>query len=81
VGEDHSQGHAISSNPEMREIQQRFIHYAAKDLDKLLSVLRTSPDPSHRAFAAEIIAYAPNKQTAVKALLRGMKDSAPANPP
>jgi hypothetical protein len=77
AAEDHLQGHALSVNPEVRAIQQRFVEYASRDLDSMRTVLRTSPDPSHRALAAEVIGYAPRKRQVVSALLRGMKDPAP----
>ena len=77
VAEDHSKGHALSANPEMRPIQERFIMYAAVSFDELRTVLRTSPDSSHRALAAEVLGYAANKQMAAKILLHGLNDPAP----
>src|SRR6266487_1311481 len=63
-GEDDSQGHALLHNAEARAFQERFITFAAQDLKLLRAVLHESSDPQHRAFAAEIIAYAANKQRA-----------------
>jgi hypothetical protein len=77
VAEDRSQGHALSANFELRAVQEQFLRYAAKDLDELRTVLRTSADPAHRALAAEIMAYAPHKRTVVKALSNGLRDPAP----
>jgi hypothetical protein len=74
VGEDESQGHALSSYPEARAIQERFITFAAQDFKLLRDVLRKSGDAHHRALAAEIIAYTANKRGVVKDLVYGMKD-------
>jgi hypothetical protein len=74
VREDDSQGHALSHNPEARALQERFIPFAQQHLKLLRSVLRESADAQHRALAAEIIAYAPNKQYVVKDLVYGMTD-------
>ena len=74
VREDDSQGHALSHNPEARALQERFITFAEQDLELLRTVLRESADAQHRALAAEIIAYAPNKRDVVKDLVYGMAD-------
>lgn len=74
VGEDDSQGHALFHNPEARALQERYIKFAAHDLKLLRSVLRESSDAKHRAFAAEIIAYAANKRDVVKDLVYAMAD-------
>ena len=74
AGVDQSQGHALSHDPEARALQAGFINYAAQHLKLLHSVLRESGDAQHRALAAEIIAYAPNKQDVVPDLVYGMSD-------
>ena len=74
VGEDDSQGHALFHYPEARAVQELFIPFAAQNLKLLRTVLRDSADPQHRALAAEIIAYAPDKQAVVKDLVYGMSD-------
>lgn len=73
--EDDSQGHALVNNREARAAQEKFIPLAAKNLKLLRRVLRESADASHRALAAEIIAYAADKQSIVEDLVYGMKDS------
>ena len=74
VGEDDSRGHALFHYPEAQALQKLFIPFAAKNLKLLRTVLRDSADPQHRALAAQIIAYAPNKQAVVKDLIYGMSD-------
>jgi hypothetical protein len=76
AGEDHSRGHALAHDPAARAVQERFIVYARRHLAELRSVLRESSDPSQRALAAEILAYAPDKQAIVVDLERGMRDPA-----
>ena len=55
------QFHALMHDPAARAIQQRFIAYAARDLSRLRDVLRHSRDAEHRALAAQVLGYAPNK--------------------
>ena len=74
VGEDDSQGHALYHYPEARALQERFITFAEQHLKLLRTVLRESADAQHRALAAEIIAYAPNKRDIVNDLVYGMGD-------
>lgn len=74
AGEDDSQGHALFSNPNLRAIQERYITFAAQDLERLRAVLRESSDAGHRALAAQIIAYHANKRDIVKDLVYGMSD-------
>jgi len=74
AGEDNSRGHALIVNPEARAFQEGFITYAAQNLKLLRAVLRASADAKHRALAAEIIAYAPNKKDIVKDLVYGTSD-------
>ena len=74
ASEDASQGHALLSNPKVRAIQERYISFAAQDLERLRRVLREASDPEHRALAAHIIAYHANKREIVKDLVYGMSD-------
>jgi hypothetical protein len=74
VGEDDSQGHALSSYSKARAIQERFISLAAQDLKLLRAVLHKSADGQHRALSAQIIGYAANKRDVVKDLVYGMSD-------
>jgi HEAT repeats len=76
LSEDDSQGHALSSDPAMRAVEERFITFAARDLKLLRDVLRHSADAEHRAMAAQIIAYTANKQAIVNDLIEAMRDPA-----
>jgi hypothetical protein len=72
--EDVSQGHSLMADSAARAIQLSFIPLATKHLDTLRKVLRTSSDADHRAFAAEVLGYAPNKQSVVGDLVYAMRD-------
>jgi len=74
--EDDSQGHALSSDPAMRAVEERFITFAARDLKLLRDVLRHSADAEHRALAAQVIAYTANKQAIVNDLVEATRDPA-----
>ncbi len=74
--EDNSQGHALMSDSVARAIQQRFLTFAARDLNLLRDVLRHSADAEQRALAAQVIAYAANKQAVVSDLVEAMRDPA-----
>ncbi len=55
--EDLTQGHALSSNPDVREIQEEFIPIVKTYRGELRHVLRDSGDEEQRAIAAYVIAY------------------------
>jgi hypothetical protein len=78
AAEDRTKGHALAHDPATRRIQERFIVYATRDLAGLRSVLRNSSDASHRALAAQLIGYAPDKQAVVEDLAQGMRDPSEA---
>lgn len=74
VKEEISQGHSLMADSVARTIQLSFIPLAAKHLDSLRTVLRTSADADHRALAAEVLAYAADKQSVVPDLVSAMRD-------
>lgn len=76
VREDISQGHSLMADSAARMIQLGFVDLAAKYGDSLRAVLRNSNDSDHRALAAEVLAYAANKQSVVDDLVYGMRDPA-----
>jgi hypothetical protein len=76
LSEDDSQGHALSSDPAARAVEERFITFAARDLELLRNVLRHSADAEHRALAAQVIAYAADKQAIVNDLVEATRDPA-----
>lgn len=78
TAEDGSQGHALMADPAARAIQERFVAFAARDLDSLRAVLRTSGDVDHRALAAQVIAYAADKKAVVADLVYAMRDASSA---
>ena len=73
--EDVSQGHSLMADSAARMIQLQFVGLAAKYLDTLRNVLRTSSDGDHRAFAAQVLAYNSNKQAIVGDLVYAMRDA------
>lgn len=74
AGEDDSEGHTLAHDPAVRAIQTRFIQFARRDLEMLRDVLRRSSDPTHRALAAKVIAYAADKPAVVSDLVEAMRD-------
>jgi HEAT repeats len=72
--EDDSQGHALFNDPASRAIQQQFVFFAARDQARLRQVLHESSDGDHRALAAEVLAYAANKDDIIDDLVTAMRD-------
>ena len=77
VAEDDSQGHAFVHDPAARAIQERFVVFAGRDLSQLRQVLHESADQEQRAIAAEIMAYAADKQSVVPDLVAATRDPSP----
>jgi hypothetical protein len=75
ASEDHSQGHALGEYPPLRAVQQKFLDYARNHAAMVSEVLATSADTRHRAVAAVILGYAPDKRAAATALAHGVYDS------
>jgi hypothetical protein len=65
------------NDPVTRAIQERFPAFAQRDLPLLRPALRESDDESHRALAAQVIAYAADKRAVVDDLAAAMRDPAP----
>lgn len=74
AGEDVSRGYSLAADPAMRAAQERFIAFAATRADTLRAVLRTSADAGHRARAAQVIAYAPDRGAVTADLLHAVTD-------
>jgi hypothetical protein len=72
--EDLSSGNALMADPAGRGLQQRFAAYASEQTALLRDVLRNSADEEHRAIAAYIIGYAPDKKTIVNDLQVAVQD-------
>ena len=73
--EDRTQGHSLLSYPPIREIQNRFLVYAERDLEILLRVLHESADAEQRAVSATVIGYAGNKAAITDDLVEAALDS------
>jgi hypothetical protein len=76
--EDLSEGHSVISDPVVWKEQEKFLTVAADRLDTLQRVLADSSDQNHRAAAAYIIGYAPDKNDVVADLVAASLDSNPS---
>jgi hypothetical protein len=74
TAEDLTQGHPLMAAPEARDLQERFVVEARQHLPLLRDVLRNSSDPEHRAMAAAIAGYAPDKRAIIDDLQYAMQD-------
>ena len=72
--EDDSRGYALMHYPAARSVQEHFVTIAGPHLRQLRDVLHNSSDSGQRALAAQVIAYAPEKQAVVQDLVDAMKD-------
>ena len=72
--EDDSHGYALGNFKPVRDDQQQFIIFAAQHLALLSNTLRHSKSAEHRAVAAEIIAYSPERKQVVDNLLFAAAD-------
>jgi hypothetical protein len=72
--EDDSQGHALSSYPSLRAVQDEYIAFAREHVDLLEDVLANAADGRQRAVAAEVLGYAPDKRAIVEPLTRAALD-------
>lgn len=75
AAEDRAAGHSLMKNAEARDIQERFIPVANRNLKLLCRVLRESADAEHRALAVEVIAYYKDKSVIITDLVYAMRDS------
>src|SRR4029077_11859690 len=71
--EDLTQGHPLMADPDARDIQQTFPAFAKERITALRDVLRNSADEEHRAIAAMILGYAPDKTAIVDDLEYAMQ--------
>jgi len=55
--QDHSNGYALSTDPELRAKELQIREYALGNEDLLRTVLSSSSDAEHRAIAAEFLGY------------------------
>jgi hypothetical protein len=74
---DHSQGHYLDPDAALRMIQERFLLFARENAELAMHALANSADPRHRAVAAIIVGYLPDKKIAAGALTRASSDPDP----
>jgi hypothetical protein len=72
--EDLTQGHSLLSDPDVRDVQLRFVALADKYTAELRNVLRNSDDDEQRAIAAYVIGYASDRAGVVDDLQYALKD-------
>jgi hypothetical protein len=74
---DHSQGHYLDPRPPLRAIQDGFVNFSRNEAALVQQVLAGSSDSSHRAVAATLAGYMPDKAVAAKVLSRAASDPDP----
>ena len=74
-GEDRSQGHSLMNYAPAKAIQEKFIGYAEKYSTLLKNVLKNSSDADQRAMAAQLLAYAKDKNSIIDDLLYAVHDN------
>lgn len=74
TAEDLRQGHSLMANADARKHQERFLELAAAHVEEIRNVLRTSGDAEHRAIAAYVLGYAPDKAAVVNDLQDALHD-------
>ena len=75
--EDDTEGHAYMHFPAARAAQERFVQLASDHRAELVTVLHQSANQEHRAIAAQVLAYLPDKRTVVPALVEATRDPYP----
>lgn len=78
TGEDDSQGYSLAQDSALRSVQEAFLQIAADRSDTLTTVLRNAADATHRALAAQILAYGASRQAVVRELLYAAEDPSDA---
>lgn len=73
--ENNSSGHALMDYLPARQLQEKFIVYANRNLNLLRDVLRNSNDHEQREAAATIIAYHHDKGEIINDLLNAVSDA------
>jgi hypothetical protein len=74
AAEDLRSGHSLVADPDARALQEKFATFAAAGLPQIREVLRNSADDDHRAIAAYVIGYAPDKREVINDLLFAIQD-------
>jgi len=74
TAEDLTGGHSLMADPHARLLQFQFADFAGAHLQLVRDVLHDSDDDDHRAMAATLIGYAPDKKDVVDDLENAMQD-------
>ena len=74
TAEDLTNGHSLMANAACRAHQEKFLEFAKEREENLRDVLRNSYNEEHRAIAAYVIGYAPDKAKVVADLLFALRD-------
>lgn len=72
--EDLTAGHSRMDDRTAAALQERFLSFAAGNVDLLRNVLRNASDPDQRAIAAAVIGYVPDKKSVVDDLQYALQD-------
>src|SRR5690606_16159747 len=72
--EDDSLGHSMLRYPAARAVQEEFATFALGNIPLLQEVLRNSANAEQRALAAQILAYAVNKNAIIPDLVSALRD-------
>lgn len=72
--EDLSQGYSLFSAPAIRDAQMAFIPLASEYITQLRDVLKRSDEDDHRAMAAYILGYFPEKKEVLDDLAAALSD-------
>ena len=72
--EDDSLGHSLMHYPAARAAQERFVQLASDHRAVLVTVLHQSATQEHRAIAAQVLAYSPDKKEIIGDLVRATRD-------
>ena len=76
--EDFRAGHSLMTGVAPRTLQERFVGLAEVHFEVLREVLRDSADEDHRAIAAYVLGYAPEKGAIAADLQQALRDPAAA---
>jgi hypothetical protein len=72
--EDHSQGHALSDDPDMRKAEDAAIVFAKAETPLLQEILKSCGSDDDRCAAAWLLGYAPDKKLIIADLVEAARD-------
>jgi hypothetical protein len=74
AAEDLTAGHPLMADPEVRNLQDRFLDFASQHTSWLRDVLHSDASGEDRAIAATVIGYAPEKKEILNDLQFALQD-------